>query len=62
MSKSIGTTKDDRIMLRKLASLLDRTELEMQSHQAIWRKAAKPKRKIRMFIFSIFRFVIYLIN
>ena len=54
LSKSIGDTKEDRIMLRKLAALLDRTELEMQSHQAIWRKAAKPKRKIRMSSYPLF--------
>jgi hypothetical protein len=48
ISKAIGSSKEDKIMLRKLAALLDRTELELQSHQNIWRKYAKPKRKLRM--------------
>lgn len=48
-SKSIGTTKEDKILLRKLSAMLDVTEIELQAHQAEWRKAAKPKRKIRKF-------------
>lgn len=57
-SKTIGTTKEDKILLRKLSALLDVTEIELQAHQSEWRKAAKPKRKIRMISTSpLFKFL-----